>query len=138
MSFEHCESPHIPDLLVDSSTTSDYISFFSQEHLLTNMFLHPADFRVVSMTSSGTVIFNNDDYAGGRAEEFIVIDQDSLNTGRVAVITFKCNGDFREHAILLPWTLTPIVSERKIRGRFYEEILSIEEGYWIYDRLNKP
>lgn len=100
------------------------IFFFSHHELLINLFLHPADFRAVSMTHSGTVVFPNE-YS---TTPYTVINQDHLNRGRVAVMTFKPIGEIGEYADLLPWNFAQIIQYRYGLGWAFSELFDYENG----------
>lgn len=118
------ESSQIPDLLADSCTTSDYTKFFSYHDLLFNLYLHPADFRAVSMTRSGTVIFP-EQYSN---IPYTVISQDNLNQGRVAVMTFKPNGTIGQYANLFSWNFAPVMSYYHGLAWPFSEIFNYEHS----------
>lgn len=92
------ESPHIPFIMADSSAVLNISDLSSPDNLISNIYLHSADFNAVSMTQSGTVIFPKEQSRTG----YTIINQDSLKQGRVEVMTFKANGEISLHASVLP------------------------------------
>lgn len=133
MEFEGPDFPQIPAILVDpSSTTTDLSGFDSYHELLTNYYLHPADFRAVSMTRSGTVIFPNVTW-----QEFFVLDEKSLSEGRVVVMNFKCNGQIHCHQPLRPMSLSPIMLFRNVKCWSLDELLGWDST-WGRPSNNEP
>lgn len=127
-------SPTIPDILIDSSTTPDYIKFFSHHDLLINLYLHPADFRAVSMTRLGTVVFPHE-----RSNSiYTVIDQDNLDLGRVAVMTFKPNGKIGEYANVFAWNFAWMDSYHYGLGWGYDLLFNGEDCNYATPYCNEP
>jgi hypothetical protein len=62
------------------------------------MFLEQADFRAIQMKRDGTAFFSN-------TGTWFVIDQSGLDTGRIAVVDFKPNGQVANLIRLRPWNL---------------------------------
>lgn len=128
------DSSHIPAIIVDpSSTVAGDPSFNSYRNLLINYYLHPADFRALSMTLSGTVIFPK-----VSPREFIVIDQESLNEGRLAMMNFMSNGKLKSYALLRPWRMGGAMLYRKVECMSLEEVLEGDESRWADEELNEP
>ncbi|GAM35787.1 hypothetical protein TCE0_017f04381 [Talaromyces pinophilus] len=126
---------HIPAIIVDPSftDTADDPSFSSYRNLLINYYLHPADFRAVSMTRAGTIVFPK-----VNLREFIVIDQESLNEGRLAVMNFKFNGQLENYALLRPIPMGKAMLHLYLEGWSVGEVLNGEESNWAARRWNKP
>lgn len=133
-SWKRNPSPTIPDILIDSSTTPDYIKFFSHHDLLINLYLHPADFRAVSMTRLGTVVFPSE-YSNSI---YTVIDQDNLNRGRVAVMTFKPNGKIGEYANIFAWNFAQMDTFHWGLGWGYDMLFDEQEKDFAAPYRNKP
>lgn len=128
------EYGYIPELLADSSTTPDYINFFSHHDLLINLYLHSADFRAVSMTCSGTVVFPME----FSNEIYTVIDQENLNRGRVAVMTFKPNGEIGEYANIFSWNLAEMMNFYYGLGRPCYRLFDTRDTSLTSPVFNKP
>jgi hypothetical protein len=111
-------STHIPAIMADlSSTAADDPSFSSYRNLLVNYYLHPAAFRAVSMTRSGTVIFPE-----VTPREFIVIDKERLNEGRLAAMNFKSNGQLEHYILMRPVPLSDAMLYRRVQRWFWEKL----------------
>lgn len=120
MSYFNDENPQVPDIIIDpASTTPDLSNINSYQNLLSSYYLQPADFRVVSMTRAGRVIFPNMGWP-----DFTVIDEQSLNDGRVAVMNFECNGQVKRWARLRPYSLASIMAYCHVLGHALEEHIS--------------
>ncbi|KAE8549114.1 hypothetical protein EYB25_007629 [Talaromyces marneffei] len=128
------EYDQIPELLADSSTIPDFTKLFSHHDLLINLYLHSADFRVVSMTRFGTVVFPYE----FSNKIYTVIDQDNLNQGRVAVMTFKPNGETGEYANVLPWNLADMINFYYGLGRPCHRLFDTNDIPFTARYLNKP
>lgn len=85
------------------------------------------------MTRSGTVIFPK-----VTPREFIVIDQGSLNEGRLAVMNFKFNGQLKHYALLRPWRMGGAMLYRYVECMSLGEVLNGDESTWAVRRWNKP
>lgn len=117
MSHFNDDNPQVPGIMVDpSSTTPDLSSINSYRNLLSSYYLQPADFRVVSMTRTGRVIFPHIWW-----QDFTVIDQKSLNDGRVLLMNFKYDGQVKTRARLLPQSMTKVMMYRHVLGHHLEE-----------------
>ena len=117
MSYFPWNNPPAPDIMVDtSSTTPDLPRINSYRNLLSSYYLQPADFRVVSMTRAGRVIFPNVSW-----QDFTVLDQKSLNDGRVALMNFKYDGQVKTRARLLPPSMASVMAYAHVLGHFIEE-----------------
>jgi hypothetical protein len=83
-------NPQLPTLLSPPLPVLDYS--------LSSMFLEQADFRAIQMKRDGTAFFSN-------TGTWFVIDQSGLDTGRIAVVDFKPNGQVANLIRLRPWNL---------------------------------
>lgn len=132
--YPEWDSCHIPAIMVDpSSAAANDPVFSSYQNLLINYYLHPADFRAVSMTRSGTIVFPK-----VTPREFIIIDQKSLNEGRLAVMNFKFNGKLEHYALLRPMPMGGIMLYRYGECWSLGEILAGVESTPAVPRWNKP
>jgi hypothetical protein len=68
----------------------------------------------------------------------MVINQDSLNEGRVALMTFKSNREVADYAMLLPWNASHIMERRIGLCWGFDELLDPEEFIASSDHLNEP
>lgn len=128
------EGSHIPDLLVDLSAVPDCTPFWSRESLLLNLWLHPADFRVISMIRFGTVVFPKETNT-----LYTIIDQSHLEQGRVAVMVFKPNADIAECANLYSNNFGTLLNFHWGLGRSFSDLFD-EDGDFPYSqsRCNQP
>ncbi|OJJ70045.1 hypothetical protein ASPBRDRAFT_197752 [Aspergillus brasiliensis CBS 101740] len=115
MSFEPEPYPHIPVLFPDHPKYSPTL-----EALLPLYCLEYADFRFVSMTSTGTVFF-----PGLCEAVFTVIDQEALNTGQPAMLVFHMNGQIKDYSRLRPWHAGHIMSFHNVQGWPLEEMINL-------------
>ncbi|EED22599.1 conserved hypothetical protein [Talaromyces stipitatus ATCC 10500] len=131
------ESSQIPDILVDASTTPEYSDFFYYQDLLRNLFLYPADFRAISMTRTGTIVYPEENLNIA----YTVIDQDNLYKGWVSVMTFKPDGSIGEYANLMPWNYSTIINYHYGLGWPFHELFDYENGRtfaapWFNEEIN--
>jgi hypothetical protein len=88
----HKESRHLPAFLPTSDqTTLDYS--------LSSIFLENADWRAIHATRAGTVFFYE-------ASNWYIIDQDTLDTGRVKLVDFNCDGSVEIQEALRPFNIS--------------------------------
>jgi hypothetical protein len=85
------------------------------------------------MTRAGTIVFPK-----VNLREFIVIDQESLNEGRLALMKFKFNGQLENYALLRPMPMGKAMLHLHLEGWSVREVLNGEELDWAARRWNKP
>jgi hypothetical protein len=84
------DDSHLPTFLqIPDQTTGDYS--------LSSIFLDNADWRAIHTTRTGTVYFSG--------YMWYIIDQESLDTGRVKVVDFKCDGAVEAQAFIRPFNI---------------------------------
>ncbi|PYH71040.1 uncharacterized protein BO88DRAFT_486395 [Aspergillus vadensis CBS 113365] len=106
MSFEPDPYPQIPAVFPDHTRSSP-----APEALIPQYCLESADFRYISMTHTGTVLFPrfNDTI-------FTVIDQESLNTGQLIMLELHVNGQIKDYTRLRPWHAGEIMMYHNVQG----------------------
>ncbi|GIK03451.1 hypothetical protein Aspvir_007522 [Aspergillus viridinutans] len=100
-------------------------------HVLPALFLETADFNVISMTRSGTVVFAN-----GAGYTWFVIDQTGLETGRMALVEYASNGDIKASTLRRPWNMEQVMSFGQILGRSVSELA--QSGIGGHEGYNQP
>ncbi|KAL3484689.1 hypothetical protein BJX62DRAFT_230077 [Aspergillus germanicus] len=120
-------TPQIPTYINPNPSTPP----LSIEHTLPALFLRTADFRVMAMTRSGTVLFTKE-----YNDFWYVLDEGSLATGLVNVVRFKSNGSVACATHRRPFNLTQIMIFHVGNGWPLEEI--IEMGIGGYEPWNLP
>ncbi|GKZ79585.1 hypothetical protein AnigIFM56816_003786 [Aspergillus niger] len=105
--------PQIPALFPDLTRSAP-----TPEALITQYCLESADFRYLSMTHAGKILFP--DFYNNI---FIVIDQEALNTGQLIMFELHSNGQINSCTRLRPWHTGPIMMCHNVSGWFLEEMI---------------
>ncbi|RAK89217.1 hypothetical protein BO79DRAFT_172368, partial [Aspergillus costaricaensis CBS 115574] len=119
--------PQIPALFPDLTRSSP-----TPEALITQYCLESADFRYLTMTVAGNVLF-----PGFYNDIFIVIDQEALNTGQLIMFELHANGQIKSYTRLRPWHTGAIMLYHNVQGWFFEEMIDPWEHPWFLHN-NKP
>lgn len=125
---------HIPAFVVANPSTTGLSAqgdSLSLAHVLPALFLETADFHVISMTRSGTVVFTN--WAG---YPWFAIDQMGLETGRLALVEYTSSGDIKASTLRRPWNMGQVMSFGQILGRSVSELA--QSGIGGHEHYNQP
>lgn len=120
---DHCGIDPNPSTFPDPST-------FQYKDLLSLLFLEGANFRIMTMTSKGTVLF-----AGMRRCWFLV-DQEDLDGGLITCVDFKPNGEVEDSFKRRAYNMWPVYLQYVILGKSIWELKDSSEGG--LDRNNTP
>lgn len=86
------------------------------------------------MTRLGTVVFPGEN----SNSIYTVIDQDNLNRGRVAVMTFKPNGKIGEYANIFAWNFVQMDTYHFGLGWHYDMLFDEKEKRFAAPYFNQP
>ncbi|KAL7651276.1 hypothetical protein ACMYSQ_011011 [Aspergillus niger] len=119
---------HIPELLgcPPAATATTTLS-----EVLPALYLAPADYRAISMTRQGTVVF-----ADGPDLTWFVIDAPGLATGRLTLVEYGSNGDVRVSTLRRPWNMGQTMTFEQVLGKDLDEIA--ESGIGGPPQYNEP
>ena len=127
MQFEPEPYQQIPALFSDLTR-----SLPTPEALIPQYCLETADFRYLSMTQAGKVLF-----PGFFNNIFIVIDQEALDIGQLIMFELHTNGQIKDYTRLRPWHTGAIMLYHNVQGWFLEEMIDPWEHPWFLHN-NKP
>lgn len=125
---------HIPAFVAANLSTTGLSAqgdSLSLAHVLPALFLEAANFHVISMTRSGTVVFAN--CAG---YPWFVIDQTGLETGRLALVEYTSSGDIKASTLRRPCNMGQVMSFGQILGRSVSELAQSSIGG--HEHYNQP
>ncbi|GKZ56347.1 hypothetical protein AnigIFM49718_001592 [Aspergillus niger] len=119
---------HIPELLgcPPAATATTTLS-----EVLPALYLAPADYRAISMTRQGTVVFADEPDL-----TWFVIDAPGLATGRLTLVEYGSNGDVRVSTLRRPWNMGQTMTFEQVLGKDLDEIA--ESGIGGPPQYNEP
>nr|XP_003188875.1 hypothetical protein ANI_1_2096104 [Aspergillus niger CBS 513.88] len=122
MGHEPDPYPQIPAVFPDHTRCPP-----TPEALIPQYCLESADFRYLSMTHTGTVLF-----PGFFNTIFIVIDQEALNTGQLILLELRPNGQIEDCTRIRPWHAGKIMLFHNALGWFLSEMSGKRErSSWL-------
>ncbi|RAH81507.1 hypothetical protein BO86DRAFT_313592 [Aspergillus japonicus CBS 114.51] len=124
-------APQLPAWMIDPAVNDDYRRLLVAENLPTSYYLETPHFGGMAMTRAGNVVFPRLD-----AYEYVVIDNQSCEDGRLCLLNFALNGQVAYQARVLPYHLGPLTSLRYGLGHLWSELM--DERPEARRAANKP
>lgn len=119
-------NPQIPTFIAADSNLE-----VAPQDLLAALYLQGADFRMVSMARTGSVLFHN-----LSNKLWFVIDQAGLDTGRLMLLQFQPNGQSLLSTLRRPFNLGEAIAFHKGQALGLEDI--VEQDIGGPEHMNEP
>ena len=129
--FSHAKAGDGPNPQIPTFVAADSNLEVAPQDLLAALYLQGADFRMVSMARTGTVLFHN---LSNRL--WLVIDQAGLDTGRLMLLQFQPNGQSLLSTLRRPFNLGDVIAFHYGQALGLEDI--VEKDIGGPEHMNEP
>lgn len=114
MDYEHSEIVFNPATTTNGSLIEDFPAWNDLEAAL---------FGSIYLTRTGTVLYL------GHNGPYMLVDEDGLKTGRLALTVFTCNGEFEESLLIRPFNMRTPYLWFSTLGKGLDDVKHREGGH---------